>query len=189
MKTFWIVVGAITVCSAHSAARVEASSVETSLANDATPNSAALSANERARLNRDENASASRLKTLSRAALQLAKANNDRLVLTNRDLARQLQPFLDTKNSKGENANHEYSTDGYSFNGYSFNDNLRRVWTLELQEPENIVLFYEGARRKLRFRATGWSVVAFADGSVRSVTRLQAQKLRWWKDRVLDELI
>lgn len=127
-----------------------------------------------------ETQSRARLQRLAKAALQAANKTGDVFRFSDANYIEKLAAFLpvDTtkngaKNDIGEGASDELRP--------RFNNNLQNT-SIHGQESKNVVLFYEGAPRKLDFRYNGWAVVALADGSVRSVTPDLAQKLRWhWK--------
>lgn len=123
----------------------------------------------------DEKASRARLTRVARAALQAAHQTDDKFRFSNANYAAKIQAFLPA-NAPPAPSNARPR----------FNDNLANISVHAIEEPQNVVLFYEGQNRKLNFRHKGWAVVAFANGSVRSVTPAQAQKLRWHWNRVLD---
>ncbi|HVF85022.1 MAG TPA: hypothetical protein VM821_03490, partial [Abditibacteriaceae bacterium] len=117
-----------------------------------------------------------RLARLAQAALQAAHQTDDKFRFSDRNYAAKIQslrpkgaPLLAGTGARPR-----------------FNDNLANISIHAIEDPQNVVLFYEGTGRNLDYRYNGWAVVAMANGYVRSVTPLQAQKLRWHWSRVLD---
>lgn len=62
---------------------------------------------------------------------------------------------------------------------YSFNSKLVGKSSVDIQNPANTVMMYEGSKGKLDFRHNGYAAVAFADGHVKSYNAEQAAKLNW----------
>lgn len=121
----------------------------------------------------------SRLEELAGAALKHAAANNGRFTLKADHLKPALLPYLESEEAFTCTAN---TTSSYS---YSFNRHLEGKRLKSIKRPSKVVMFYEGSGQKLSYRhidsETNQPVanVAFADGSVRSVTREEANTLLW----------
>ena len=124
----------------------------------------------------DEKESRARLGRLAQAALQASHQTDDKFRFSNRNYAAKIQSLL------------PQSAPLFAKLAVParFNDKLANISIHAIEDPQNVVLFYEGQSQNLDFRHNGWAVVALADGSVRSVTPAQAQSLRWNWNRVLD---
>jgi len=124
----------------------------------------------------DEKESRVRLSRLAQAALQASHQTDDKFRFSNRNYAAKIQSLL------------PQSAPLFAKSAVPprFNDKLANISIHAIEDPQNVVLFYEGQSQNLDFRHNGWAVVALADGSVRSVTPSQAQSLRWNWNRVLD---
>lgn len=123
-----------------------------------------------------EKESRARLGRLAQAALQASHQTDDKFRFSNRNYASKIQSLL------------PQSAPLFAKLAVPprFNDKLANISIHAIEDPQNVVLFYEGQSQNLDFRHNGWAVVALADGSVRSVTPAQAQSLRWNWNRVLD---
>ena len=123
-----------------------------------------------------EKESRARLGRLAQAALQAAHQTDDKFRFSNRNYAAKIESLRPegTPLFTGTGARPR------------FNDNLANISIHAIEDPQNVILFYEGTGRNLDFRYNGWAVVAMANGTSRSVTPSQAQTLRWHRSRVLD---
>ena len=116
---------------------------------------------------------------LATAALKFAHAHQGRFMLQADKMKVSLAPHV-----QSEEAFICQAPKSASFS-YSFNRNLERINKDTIKNPSKTVLIYEGHGQRLSYRhrdrATKQpvAVVAFMDGSVRYITRKQANSLLW----------
>lgn len=62
---------------------------------------------------------------------------------------------------------------------YGFNAKLLNKTSIDLEDPTNTVMLYEGSKGQLDFKHAGYAAVAFADGRAKMINAEGAKKLRW----------
>lgn len=115
----------------------------------------------------------SNIKQLSTAVLIYLSDYDDKFSMDPSRMKAALHPY--TKNDQlwicplTPNAGH----------AYSFNAKLWKKNHVELEDPVNTVMLYEGSKGQLDFKHGGFAAVAFADGHAKMINVEGAKKLRW----------
>lgn len=115
----------------------------------------------------------SNIKQLAIAVLMYLTDHNDVFTMNPAKLKATLIPY--TKNDRLW-----FCPDGSrTVVSYSLNPSLLKKSVLQIKDPANTVLLYEGSKGRLDFRHAGYAAVAFADGHAKMINAEAAMKLRW----------
>jgi prepilin-type processing-associated H-X9-DG protein len=115
----------------------------------------------------------SNLKQVAMAFLMFCTDNDDVFRMTASNYKGKLMPYC--KNGKIFTC----PLDKPGTTSYSFNPKLAGISASAVQDPSKTVLAYEGKAGKLSFRHDGKAAVAYVDGHVRRLDKVQAKSLRW----------
>ncbi|CAN5682895.1 hypothetical protein BH11ARM2_BH11ARM2_38010 [soil metagenome] len=116
--------------------------------------------------------SLSNLKQIALATLMLIQDEKDVYKLTARDAKKRVMPYI--KNEKIFTDPGAGRSDVYAFNGALAGKTFN-----SLEAPAETVVWSLGPKGKLLFPYEGRTVVAFADGHVKILSREKAAMLRW----------
>lgn len=124
----------------------------------------------------------SNLKQLSLTVFMFEQDHNNIYTFTNKTWIESLKPYMTAVQRPilicpDDKSPYQHSNGNKA--SYSFNANLVNVSAASIQNPSQVVLFYEGKDGKLNFRHNSEACVAFVDGSTKLVNRKDAGSLRW----------
>ena len=118
----------------------------------------------------------SNLRQLGLAALTYASQHEDRFNFPEGNVKKALLPFLENNERLFAGASDTGKPIAFVFNAKLLNGSLVAV-----AEPSRTVLFYEAAApaEELHFAHNNRAAVAFVDGHVQAVSKVEALELRW----------